>query len=312
VTLTLLAGDGNRELATAVARCLSVDLGACTLERFPDSELHVALGNSVRGDDVFVIQPTGPPVDSHLLELAMLADACTRSGASRVTAVVPYFGYARQDRRTAPGEAVGAKVVAQLLAATRIERLIVVDPHSAALEPMSDVAVDAVSAGGILTTALRPWLPANGVVIAPDLGAVRLAERYAAQLDLPVAVVRKQRISGEAVRAGEVIGDVQGCVPILVDDMISSGATIEAAARAVIERGAEADVFVAASHGLFVGSARDRLAALPLRRVLVSDSVPAQPDLSLPIEVVGIASLLADVVTRLHEDRPLGNLALYR
>lgn len=312
MTLTLLTGDGNRELAAAVAACLSVDIGACTLERFPDSELHVALGDSVRGDDVFVIQATGPPVDAHLLELAMLADACRRSGATRVTAVVPYFGYARQDRRTAPGEAVGAKVVAQLLGATGMERLIVVDPHSAALEPMFDVAVDAVSAVGILATALRPRLPENGVVVAPDLGAVKLAERYAAQLDLPVAVVRKHRVSGEVVRAVEVIGDVQGCVPVLVDDMISSGATIEAATRAVIERGAEADVIVAASHGLFVGSARERLGDLPLRRVLVSDSVPAQRDLPLPVEIVSIASLLADAITRLHDDQPLGDLALYR
>ena len=279
---------------------LGIDAEERLVERFPDGELHVVLGRSQRGEHVFIVQPTGPPVDEHLVELVMLADACRRAGAARVTAVVPYFGYARQDRRSSPGEAIGAKVVADLIEAAGIDQLVVVDPHSAALETMFDIPVETLSAVPLLTAALRPLVGEGAVVVAPDLGAVKLAERYAAGLDLPVAIVRKTRVSGEEVRAVDVVGDVRDRQALIVDDMITTAGTVEAAAQALLDRACRPELIVAATHGLFVGPAAARLAALPLRHVIVSDTVPTTLDIDVPVAVVGIHGVLADAIAALH------------
>lgn len=308
----LLAGSANRRLASGIAQALGTDLAACALERFPDGELHVQVTDGVRGADVFVIEPTGPPVDEHLVELALLVDAAWRAGAARLTAVVPYFGYARQDRRSRAGEALGARVAAALLAGVHVDRLLVVDPHSAALEPMSPVRVEAVSAVPDLAAVLRPLIGSEAVLVAPDLGAVKLAERYAIELELPIVVVRKQRMAGDVVRAMDVIGELRDRAPVIVDDMISSGATIQAAVDAVMETCRDTEVLVAATHGLFVGSAYARLARLPLRGVLVTDSVAAPGEAPDCVQTVSIGHLLAEAIRRLHEDEPLGELASYR
>jgi ribose-phosphate pyrophosphokinase len=226
----------------------------------------------------------------------MLAEAGRRAGAARITAVVPYFGYARQDHRGAEGEAIGAKAVARVIESAGIDRLVVVDPHSRALETMFGIPVLALTAVPILASALKPLAPAGSVVVTPDLGAVKLAERYAAALDLPVAIVRKRRLSGEQVRAAEVIGDVRDRRPLLVDDMITTAATMEAAARALLDRGCRPGITIAATHGLFAGPARSRLGELPLDHVLVSDTVPVPPEGDLPLTVVGIGGLLADAL----------------
>ena len=278
----------------------------CEVVRFPDGELRPVVG-SMRGDDVYVIQPTGPPVNEHLVELLLLLDACRRAGAGRITAVVPYFGYARQDRRGRPGEAVGARVAADVLAAAGAQRLIVVDPHTAALEAMSAVPMEMLTAVPILASALAASVGMPSVV-APDLGAVKLAERYAAVLRAPVAVVRKTRLSGTEVQAEELVGDVADRTAIVVDDMISTGATIEAAVQVLLDRRARPEIVVAASHGLLVGDASDRLRSLALGRLITTDSVAPQDLPTLPIEVVSIAPLLADAIDRLHHNQPLDDL----
>lgn len=312
MSLKLVAGSGNRDLAVGIAERLETALAACVLERFPDGELHVALAEAVSGDDVFVVQSTGPPVNEHVVELALLVDSCRRAGAARITAVIPYFGYARQDRRAAAGDAVGSKVVADVLEAVGVDRLLVVDPHSPALETMSAIRVDAVSAVPQLVGALRACVPRDAIVVAPDLGAVKLAERYAQLLGLPVAIVRKHRLTGSTVRAVQIVGDVESRVPVLVDDMISSAGTIEAAARALLERRGAVELFVAATHGLLVGPAFERLGDLPLGRVFVTDSTPVPSAATVPLEIVPIADLLATVIMRLHYDEPLADLALFR
>jgi ribose-phosphate pyrophosphokinase len=251
---------------------------------------------------VFIVQPTGPPVDEHLVELVLLADACKRAGAARVTAVVPYFGYARQDRRSTPGEAIGAKAVARLVEAAGIDQLVVVDPHSNALETMFDIPVEILSTVSLLAEPLQPLVGEGAVVVAPDLGAVKLAERYAAALDLPIAIVRKTRVSGERVRAVDIVGEVRDRRALIVDDMITTAGTVEAAAQALLDRGCQPDLIVAATHGLFVGPAAARLARLPLQQLIVSDTVPITLDLAVPITVVGIHGLIADAVADLHRD----------
>ncbi len=299
----LLAGSSHPALAKALAAELALPLGACSVVKFPDGECDVDVIEDVRGADVFVLQSLHAPVGEHLLELALLTDACHRAGAARVTAVVPYLGYARQDRRESSTEPLGARVMAELLAAARVERLVCLDLHSRAVEGCFLQPVEHASVIPGLVDALKSKLPANAVVVSPDLGAVKRAELFARPLGLPVAVVHKQRLSGAEVQAQGVVGDVGGRHAIVVDDMISTGGTLVAAVNAVIAAGAQKSVTVVASHGLFVGPANERLGALPLARVMVSDSVPppATP-LSFTVERVGCAPMLAAVIRRLISD----------
>ena len=306
----IVPGTGGRPVAGAIARVLRTELVACELERFPDGELRPVVDH-VRGEDVYVVQPTGPPVSDHLIELFLLLDACRRGGAERITAVVPYFGYARQDRRGRAGEAVGARVIADALAGSGARRLIVVDPHSAALEAMCGIPVEMLTAVPALASVLAPMVAGDAVVVAPDLGAAKLAEHYASLLRRPVAVVRKTRVSGVAVRSEEIAGDVAGRPAVIVDDMISTGATIEAAAGVLLAHGGAPDVVVAATHGLLVGTAADRLGRLPVRCVLTTDSVARDQGVPMPaLRVESVAPLLAEAIGRLHHNQPLGDLLL--
>jgi len=307
VNLRIVCGTSNRALASRVSSALGTDPVAGEVERFPDGELRPTVGG-VRGDDVYVVQPTGPPVSDHLVELLLLLDACRRAGAGRVTAVVPYFGYARQDRRSRDGRAIGARVVAAVVGAAGADRLVVIDPHTAALEAMFAIPVEALTAVPAIADTLLPTVTPDALVVAPDLGAVKLAERYASLLGLPVVIVRKTRVNGTTVHIEGLVGQVDGRSAIVVDDMISTGATIEAAVRLLLDNGARPDFVVAATHGLFVGEAVERLASLPVRRVIVTDSLSGVEDLALPVEVTSIAPLLATAVGRLHRDEPIDEL----
>ena len=208
-TLTIFAGTANQDLASRTVQNLGIHLGECRIESFPDGELQVELKESVRGHDVYLLQSTSPPADKHLLELALLADACRRAGAGRVTALVPYFGYARQDRCTSPGQALGARVLTDLLQACPVERLVTIDLHTAAIEGFFSIAVEHLSAVPLLAEAARPFVEGPSIVVAPDLGAVKLAKQYAQYLELPLAIVHKIRQSGEAVNVQQVVGDVR-------------------------------------------------------------------------------------------------------
>lgn len=306
----LVSGSAYAALVQAVAAASASDEAACDLQRFPDGELRPTV-TGIRGDDVYVVAGTGPPVSDSIVELLLVLDACRRGGADRITAVMPYFGYARQDRRGRPGEAVGARLVADALAGAGAQRLVVVDPHTPALEAMCSVPMEMVTAVPVLARALAPDVPDGAVVVAPDLGAAKLAERYASLLGRTVAVVRKTRVSGDAVHAEELVGDVGGRQALIVDDMISTGGTIEAAIRILLATGALPEIVVAATHGLLVGNATERLSAAPIRRLVVTDSVPtgaAGGPGGLPVQVQSIAPLLADVVGRLHRDEELTDL----
>lgn len=309
MTLRLIAGSANEPLANAIAQHLSCALTQRTLETFPDGEIHVLLGDSVRAADVFLLQPTAPPVERHLMELLLLADACRRAGAQRITAVMPYFGYARQDRRAGGREAVGARLVIDMLAAAGIHQVVAIDLHNPAIEAAFSIPLVHLSAVPLLTEAIRTILPEYAVIVAPDLGATRLADRYAALLGLPVAIVHKARTSGEAVSVRHITGDVHNRVPIVVDDMISTGGTVEAAMQAVREAGAREDAIIVATHGLLVGTAIERLVHLQPRALIVSDTVGARPALPMSMQIVSVAPLLAGVISRLHEGRSLAEMS---
>jgi ribose-phosphate pyrophosphokinase len=301
--LRIVSGSANSGLAAAVADHLGIESDGCCLERYPDGELRPTV-DKVCGADVYVIQPTAPPVNEHILELLLLLDACRRSRAARVTAVVPYFGYARQDRRTAPGQALGSTVVADAIAAAGADRLIVVDPYTPSLEAVSRVPVETLTAVPVLCGEVAAELPNAPVVVAPDLGAAKLAARYAALLHGPVALVRKQRESGTTVSALDIAGEVHGRPVVIIDDMITTGATIEAAVGLLRLHGGAPDIVVAATHGLLVHAAASRLRDLDLRRILVTDTV-APKGWGAAIQVCSIAPTLAGAIACLHSDKPL-------
>jgi ribose-phosphate pyrophosphokinase len=305
--LVLFSGSANEPLAEGIARALDTSLGQRQLQRFPDGELRIELHESVRGRDVYLLQPTCAPVAENLLELLLLADAARRAGASQLTAVIPYFGYARQDRRASGREPVSVRVIADLLAVVGFDRVVGVDVHTGALEGTFANAIpfEHLSAARLLADVARTHVSANGVVVAPDLGATKLAETYATKLHLPVAIVHKTRLTAEEVSIRAITGDVRGRSPLLVDDMISTGGTIAAAVTALLEAGCLPEITVVASHGLLVGQAMERLSKVSVQRLIATDSVPLPVTPPFKLEVVGLAPLLADAIERLHTDRSL-------
>jgi ribose-phosphate pyrophosphokinase len=316
--VVLLSGSGSRHLMDAVERALGVpdglpdglSLGVCTTDRFPDGEVSVRLEESVRGRDVILIGATSPPVNDRLVELIAMADACRRANAERLVVILPYFGYARSDRRDGRRTPIMARVAADMIERSGVQQVVVLDVHTPALEGFFSVAVDHLTAVSLLAPALTRIAPANAVVVAPDQGAVRLAARYAAQLAAPVAVCHKQRLHGADVRVNRVIGEVRDRPCIIVDDMISTGGTIAECARALQEAGAQPHPLVAATHAVFAPGALDRLAAAGVVTLFVTDSIAISSDThaALVPHVVSIAPMLAAAIRHLHGDATLARL----
>jgi ribose-phosphate pyrophosphokinase len=297
---TLFSGTANLPLAQAVASTLGTALGECSIEPFPDDEIRVTVHKDIQGHDVYLVQPTCPPVAAHLLELMFLADACQRAGASRLTAVIPYYGYARQDRRERQGEAVAARLIADALS-IRFDRVIAVDLHSPAIEGFFGIPVVHLSAVPLLADSLRSFLSDDQVVTAPDLGAVKVAQKYADLLGLPVAYAHKVRLSGRKTEVRQIIGDVRGRSPIVVDDMISTGGTMISTIEELLKRGCSHRFTLVASHGLFVENALERLSAYPVERVLVTDSVPRPGAPASPsVQIISLKDLIAEAIRRLR------------
>jgi ribose-phosphate pyrophosphokinase len=305
--LSFFVGTAIPDLGANIAEELGIHPGACVLQPFPDGELQVELQQSVRGHDVYLIQSTSPPVEKHLIELMLLADACHRAGAERVTAIVPYLGYARQDRRVARRQALGGRVIADVIQSGAIHRLVVVDVHTPAIEGFFSIPLEHLSAVPLLADAVRPAVHEKSIVVAPDLGAVKLAEHYARLLELPLAIVHKTRVGGREVSVRQVVGEVRDRSPILVDDMLSTGCTIEAALKALVAAGSRTDSTAVVSHGLFVGQADEVLLPLGLQNIFTTDSVTQHPN-RLPVEVRSLGPLAAEAIRRLHTGDSLGDV----
>jgi ribose-phosphate pyrophosphokinase len=246
------------------------------------------------------------------MELLFLADACHRAGARRVTAIVPYFGYARQDRRGKGREPVGARIASDLFAAAHISRVVAVDLHTPELEGFMSVPLEHLTAVPILAHAIVPLLADDSVIVSPDLGGVKLAERYARALGKPLAVVHKERISGREVQVRGIVGDVAGRTPVIVDDMVSTAATVEAAIGAVVAAGSSPQALVVATHGLLVGEAAERLSGAPIQRLVFTDSVKAALHPKLSIEIASLAPMLAEAIRLLHNEQSLRDLIVHQ
>ncbi|MDQ7819757.1 MAG: ribose-phosphate pyrophosphokinase [Armatimonadota bacterium] len=307
--LKLFAGGGNPALAREIAALLDVPLAEMTVFRFADGEVGVRIDESVRGEDAFVIQPTGPPVNENLMELLVIVDALRRASADRITAVIPYFGYARQDRKTRPREPISAKLVANLLVAAGCHRILTVDLHAGQIWGFFDIPLDHLPARPILADYIARKQLANPVIVSPDVGGVPRAREFARRLGAPLAIIDKRRDRPNQVTdVVHVIGKVHRRTAILVDDIVDTAGTLVMGARALVRRGVSA-VYACATHALLSGPAVDRLAHSPIQELVVTNTIPVPADRRPgTLTVLSVASLLAEAIRRIHEDRSVSQL----
>jgi ribose-phosphate pyrophosphokinase len=304
--VSIFCGNASPKLAAAVARATGLRLGAATVQRFPDGEVSIDIGERVRDKEVFILQSTAPPVNDHLMELLAFADGCRRASAARITAVIPYFGYARSDKRHGRREPIGARLVADLLQTAGVDHIMTIDLHSSQIEGFFRIPVDSLSAVCVLCDAIKPLLPPGTVVVSPDVGRLKMATEYAKRLNTSVVLLHKTRETGTQARVTHLVGDVRGRSCLVVDDMISTGGTIAEAIERLVQEGARPGVFVAATHGLLVTGARARLSSESVAGVFVTDSIE-QPFERWPgLHTVSVASLVAEAIHRVTSGQLVG------
>ncbi len=306
--LALLAGSAHTKLAERISDILEQPLCKAHVGRFPDGEVDVKLGEDVRGKDVFIIQPTCPPVNDNLVELLALVDCCKRSSVGRITAVMPYFGYARKDRKDEGRVPITAKLVADLLTVSGVDRVIAMDLHAPQIQGFFNVPVDHLYAKPVFRDLFKKsFNPEKITIVAPDAGGIKMARAFSSMLGCRFAIVDKRRMGPEQTTSEHLIGEVDGHDAILVDDMIATAGTITNAARMVKAHGAN-KVYLAATHGVFAGSALERLANAGVEKVFVTDTVCPHSDYPDVIEVLSVASLLAEAIHRIHVCRSVSSL----
>jgi ribose-phosphate pyrophosphokinase len=307
--LRIFTGNAHPDLAESIARVLGLTLGRAHLARFSDGEVWFQIQDNVRGADVFVVQPTGPPVNENLMELLVMLDAFKRSSASRLTAVIPYYGYARQDRKDKPRVPISAKLVADMLSTAGTDRVLTMDLHAAQIQAFFNVPVDHLFAAPvILEYILKLRLP-RLTVVSPDAGGVERARAYAKRLDAALAIVDKRRESPNVAEVHQVVGDVEGRTALIVDDIVDTAGTLTQVAIALKEAGAS-DVLASCSHPVLSGRAIEKISDSPLSRLIVTDSIPLDESRRRcpKIVVLSIAELMAKAIRNIHEEASVTSL----
>jgi ribose-phosphate pyrophosphokinase len=307
--LKVFSGSAHPELAKEIADHLGIPIGQARLRRFPDTEVSFQIDENIRGTDVFVVQPTCTPVDAHLVELLIMIDAFRRSSAARITAVMPYYGYARQDRKDKPRVPISAKLVANLLSAAGTNRVLTMDLHKAQIQGFFDIPVDHLFAAPVIIDYLARQRYPRVTIVAPDAGGAERARAYAKRLDAELAVVDKRRSDDGTAEVLNVIGDVAGRTCILQDDIVDTAGTLQKAATALMQDGAER-VLAAAVHGVLSGSAAERIGQSPIEKLIVTNTIPLRGERARYEKIVtlSVARLLAQAIRSIHEESSVSSL----
>ena len=306
--MKIFTGTAHPQLATSIADCLGIPLGKANINRFPDGETWVKILENVRGKDVFVVQPTCNPANENLMELLIMIDALRRASAARIKAVIPFYGYARQDRKDQPRVPITAKLVANLLVAAGTSRLLTMDLHAQQLQGFFDIPVDHLYASPVIGKYLIDKHLTNLVVVSPDTGGLKMAHAYSEMLNAGLAIVAKQRKGPTEVEALTMVGDVRGCNCVLVDDLSTTAGTLTTAARILKENGAEG-IYAAVSHAVLTEVGLARLKASEIRELVVTDTVPlmVRPE-GFPVTVLPVAGLLGEAIMRIHDNQSVSSL----
>jgi ribose-phosphate pyrophosphokinase len=306
--LQVFAGNGNRALAERIMRVLEAPLGRAVVDCWRNGETRVKLEENVRGSDVFVIQSLSEPVNHHLVELLIMIDAIRRASAARVTAVIPYYAYAKQEKKTSGREPISAKLVANLLVTAGVNRILTLDLHAPAIEGFFDIPVDHMRATPLLAAHFRKLDIGDMVAVSPDAGGVNRAEDFRMRAGGSLAIISKKRPTPDQAEVIEMVGDVEGKTAVIVEDMISTGGTLVKAAEKLVERGASR-VLACAVHPILAGNAMQLIDDSPIEKLIVTDTLPLEPQsMSARIEVLTVSSLLAEAITRIHKDLSISAL----
>ena len=307
--LKLFSGSAHPELAKEIAQHLGLPMGQCRLRRFPDSEVSFQIDENIRGTDVFVLQPTSSPVDEHIMELLIMIDAFRRSSAARITAVIPYYGYARQDRKDKPRVPISAKLVANILSASGVDRVLTMDLHKAQIQGFFDIPVDHLFAAPVILDYLQRQDFPMLTIVAPDAGGAERARAYAKRLGGELAVVDKRRSDDGTTEVMNVVGDVEGRTCVIQDDIIDTAGTIAKAAVALKANGA-GRVFACAVHGVLSGPAIERIVKAPIEKLIVTNTIPSDGERAKceKIQVLSVAKLLGQAIKSIHEESSVSSL----
>jgi ribose-phosphate pyrophosphokinase len=307
--LKLFCGNSNRDLAASVCDYLQIPLGKALVSTFADGEIMVEIGENVRGRDVFVVQSTSTPVNHNLMELLIIIDALKRASAWRITVVLPYYGYARQDRKVAPRVPISAKLVADLITVAGGHRVISLDLHANQIQGFFNIPVDNLFAAPVMLAYMREHFKDNLVIVSPDAGGVERARAFAKRLDASLAIIDKRREKGGLAKAMQVVGDVKGKPTIILDDMVDTGGTLTEAAKALTDQGA-ASVNACCTHAVLSGSAVARIENSSIENLIVTDSIPLKPEAKAckKIRVLSVASLLGEAIKRTHLNDSVSSL----
>lgn len=310
-TIKVFSGTSNPALTESICSYLGISVGGARVEPFPDGEKFIQLEDDVRGKDCFVIQSTCNPVDKNLMELLIFLDCLRRASASRITAVIPYFGYARQDRKDAGRVPITAKLVANLITTAGADRVVSIDMHAAQLQGFFDIPVDHLMAESVLSRYFKRKKVKDLTVVATDVGNIKMAARYASVLGGELAIIHKRRVSGSEVKCNEIIGEVAGRNIIMCDDIISTAGTMCSAAKALKERGVKS-ITVGATHGVFAGQAIERINDAPFDEVIVTDTIPVNDGVRAieGLKVLTVTELLGEAIKRIHKNESVS--AMFR